>query len=339
MKYTGLFLLLTLIYTNAFCQNHRTTRIHIIPDSIKATGFYTEVTMTDSRNSKKNISGISVNEATVRLEHDKEEKLVEFLFFDNKGKDIAFGSAIYPYGLGNAWKHEWNYDETYPLLILTASDSASHSTIFSGYIYLAREKKWKLISTRLYKDTIRLKYLWPGNTEVNKKSSATYSNRWLLRSNNSWKALDDQTAKPPALRPMSNIDSLYQQKTEEDILIAKLPKDSVTYKDGIFYQLLKQGDKTQVAVTDTVVVHYKGWLYSNGNVFDETKEKPATFPLSRLIKGWQTGLIECRVGGKIRLFIPSGSAYGIRTFSPNIPPNSILVFDVEVLEVKEKVEK
>jgi FKBP-type peptidyl-prolyl cis-trans isomerase len=86
-------------------------------------------------------------------------------------------------------------------------------------------------------------------------------------------------------------------------------------------------------------VHYKGWLYSNGNVFDETKEKPATFPLSRLIKGWQTGLIECRVGGKIRLFIPSGSAYGIRTFSPNIPPNSILVFDVEVLEVKEKVEK
>lgn len=339
MKYIGQFLLMTIICISGFCQNRHTTRIHIIPDSIKATGFYAEVMMTDSRNSKKNISGISINEATVRLEHDKEEKLVEFIFFDNKGKDIAFGSAIYPYGLGNAWKYEWNYDETYPLLILTASDSASHSTIFSGYIYLAAEKKWKLLSTRLYKDTIKLKYLWPGSSEVNKRSSATYGNRWLLRSNNSWKALDDQTTKPPVLRPMSNIDSLYQQKIEEDTLIARLPKDSVVYKEGIFYQPLKEGTGRMVNVTDTVVVHYKGSLLSNGSIFDETKEKPATFPLNRLIRGWQTGLTACRVGGKIRLFIPSGSAYGIRTFATRIPPNSTLVFDVEVLEVKEKVEK
>ena len=339
MKYIGQFLLMTILCISGFCQNRHTTRIHIIPDSIKATGFYAEVMMTDSRNSKKNISGISVNEATVRLEHDKEEKLVEFIFFDNKGKDIAFGSAIYPYGLGNAWKYEWKYDETYPLLILTASDSASHSTIYSGYIYLAGEKKWKLISSRLYKDTIKLKHLWPGSTEVNKRSSATYRNRWLLRSNNSWKALDDQTTKPPVLRPMSNIDSATQQKTEEDLLFAKLPVDSVVFKDGIFYQSLKEGAGRPVLLTDTLIVNYKGWLFSNGRIFDETKEKPASFPLHRLIKGWQTGLQQCRVGGKIRLYIPSGGAYGIRTITPNIPPNSILVFDVEVLEVKEKVEK
>jgi FKBP-type peptidyl-prolyl cis-trans isomerase FkpA len=92
-----------------------------------------------------------------------------------------------------------------------------------------------------------------------------------------------------------------------------------------------------VQLTDTVVVHYKGWLFSNGSVFDETKEKQATFPLARLIRGWQIGVPQCKVGGKIRLFIPSGSAYGIRTFATDIPPNSTLVFDVEVVEVKERI--
>ena len=92
-----------------------------------------------------------------------------------------------------------------------------------------------------------------------------------------------------------------------------------------------------VNITDTVVIFYKGWLFSDGSVFDETKEKPATFPLSRLIRGWQIGVPQCKVGGKIRLFIPSGSAYGIRTFATDIPPNSTLVFDVEVVEVREKM--
>jgi len=80
------------------------------------------------------------------------------------------------------------------------------------------------------------------------------------------------------------------------------------------------------------VVRYKGQLL-NGFVFDETKEKPATFPLKRLIKGWQTGLPFCREGGKIRLIIPSNLAYSIRNLNV-IPPNSILVFDIEVVEIK-----
>jgi FKBP-type peptidyl-prolyl cis-trans isomerase FkpA len=116
-------------------------------------------------------------------------------------------------------------------------------------------------------------------------------------------------------------------------------KDSIQFKDGIFYQVLKEGTGKQLQVTDTVIIHYKGWLFSNGRVFDETKDKPATFPLNRLIRGWQVGVPQCRVGGKIRLYIPSGSAYGIRTFTTDIPPNSTLVFDVEVLEAKEKLIK
>ena len=81
------------------------------------------------------------------------------------------------------------------------------------------------------------------------------------------------------------------------------------------------------------MAYYKGAVL-NGEVFDETKEKPARFPLNRLIRGWQIGLPMCRTGGKIRLIIPSGLAYSIRTRSPKIPPNSVLVFDIEVVEAK-----
>ena len=86
-------------------------------------------------------------------------------------------------------------------------------------------------------------------------------------------------------------------------------------------------------VSDTLTVNYKGWLI-NGEVFDQSKDKPVTFPLSRLIKGWQIGLTKCRKGGKIRLIIPSAIAYSIRARSEKIPPNSILLFDVEVLDIK-----
>ena len=84
-------------------------------------------------------------------------------------------------------------------------------------------------------------------------------------------------------------------------------------------------------MTDTVTVHYKGSLLTDGSIFDQTKDNPATFPLRRLIRGWQLALPKCRVGGKVRVIIPSAQAYGIRTRSKDIPPNKVLVFDIEVL--------
>ena len=116
-------------------------------------------------------------------------------------------------------------------------------------------------------------------------------------------------------------------------------KDSLRYEEGVFYQSIKEGTGRLINVTDTITVYYNGSLLYDGRVFDQTKQKPATFPLERLIKGWQIGLSHCKVGGKMRLYICSGSAYGIRTRSATIPPNSILVFDVEVLEAKEKLVK
>ena len=336
MKYAIIFFLLNTFCTAAFCQNNTTKAADKIPDSINAVAYYAEIKITASGRSKKKMTGITANEAAVGLAYNEEQKIIQLRFFDKQRPDVAFGKDAYKYGRGNAWNYDWKENETYPLLIATASDSAANKTLYSGYIYLPNEKKWKLIATRSYDDTMGIKFI--GNKN-DKKSAVTYSNRWLQRSNGTWKALDSQTTKPPSLRQMSNLDSLVQQRTEEDLLRSKLPKDSINYEEGMFYQTIKAGTGRLIKVTDTLTVHYKGSLFSDGSVFDETKDKPATFPLERLIKGWQLGLVHCRVGGKMRLYLPSGSAYGIRTRSAEIPPNSILVFDVEVLDVKEKITK
>jgi FKBP-type peptidyl-prolyl cis-trans isomerase FkpA len=328
------FLLFNVFFLGAFCQKGD---LYQVPDSINCTGFYAEVKMNEDAVRKRGVTGISVNGVlSLLLGRNKEQKIFFFHYFAKPGSYIVYGKDTDTTGYDIVWNYNWKADATYPLLIATASDSATHKTLYSGYIYLPEEKKWKLIATRKYNDTVALKYFRTGS---HKNTAAIFTNRWLLRSNGTWKALDSQTTKPPVLRPMPNIDSLAQQKMEEALLHSKLPKDSVSYEEGMFYQTLTTGTGRLVNVTDTVTVHYRGSLFSDGSVFDETKEKPATFPLNKLIQGWQLGLAHCKVGGKIRLFIPSGSAYGIRTRSAEIPPNSILVFDVEVLDAKEKLLK
>lgn len=337
MKYGIPFLLLNFFCLAAFCQNGDSKNLYAIPDSIQASGFYAEIKITDTSNLKKDFAGIGANKAGLHFGYDDTNKVIKFLVFAPQKTAKTGGSDVYPHLTGHAWKFDWKPNVTYPLLIATASDSASNSTLCSGYIFLPEEKKWKLIATRIFKDTMPVKYAWPANSGK-QAIAVTCSNRWLQRSNGSWKALDMQTSKPPSLRQMSNIDSLAQQKTEEALLRTKF-SDDIMYEEGMFYETLKEGTGRLVKVTDTLTVHYRGSLYNDGSVFDETRDKPATFPLERLIKGWQTGLVHCKVGGKMRLYLPSGSAYGIRTRSAEIPPNSILVFDVEVLDAKEKTVK
>ncbi len=103
---------------------------------------------------------------------------------------------------------------------------------------------------------------------------------------------------------------------------------------GLKYLILKPGDGPSPKPTDTVQVHYTGWLL-NGKEFDSSvrRGKPATFPLNRVIKGWTEGVSMMKVGEKRRLFIPPDLAYGQRG-RPGIPPNSTLVFDVELLAIK-----
>ena len=320
----------------AFCQHNISKGSYKIPDSINATAFYAEIKINTDALKKRSSAGIYADGMSLVLELIKGQKLFSFGYFAKPRHYIVYGKDTDTTGHYSTWNYNWQPNETYPLLIVTASDSAVHKTLYSGYVYLPTEKKWKLICTDSHNDTVTIKYL---STINRRNSDAIFSNRWLQRSNGTWKALDSQTTKPPSLRQMSNIDSLAQQKMEEEILRASLPKDGVSYEEGVFYQTIQEGTGRLVKVTDTVTVHYKGSLFADGSIFDQTKDKPATFPLERLIKGWQLGLVHCMVGGKMKLYLTSGSAYGIRTRSATIPPNSILVFDVEVLDAKEKIAK
>lgn len=111
----------------------------------------------------------------------------------------------------------------------------------------------------------------------------------------------------------------------------------VTLASGLQYQILESGpaDGAQPALTDSVLAHYHGTL-SDGSVFDSSVERgePAQFGLSQVISGWTEALQLMRIGDKWRLFIPPAMAYGEASPTPAIPPNSALVFDVELLEIR-----
>ena len=143
------------------------------------------------------------------------------------------------------------------------------------------------------------------------------------------------TNQKPTIDFYKNVDSAVEAAKETTTIINAIQAKTIDTSgtaNGVYYKFLREGTGPLVSINDTLVVHYKGQLL-NGFVFDETKDKPATFPLKRLIKGWQAGLPLCRQGGKIRLIIPSSLAYSIRNIN-TIPPNSILIFDVEVVEIK-----
>lgn len=85
----------------------------------------------------------------------------------------------------------------------------------------------------------------------------------------------------------------------------------------------------------TVTAHYTGALCKNGVIFQSSHDigRPITFPLDGVIEGWQQGVPGMKVGGWRRLVIPASMAYGDSSPAPNIPANSDLVFDIELMSV------
>ena len=109
-----------------------------------------------------------------------------------------------------------------------------------------------------------------------------------------------------------------------------------TTASGLKYQVMKQGTGTaSPKPTDKVKVHYHGTLL-NGTVFDSSVQRgePISFPLNGVIRGWTEGLQLMKVGDKFKFEIPPNLAYGPDSPSPKIPPNSTLVFEVELLGIE-----
>jgi FKBP-type peptidyl-prolyl cis-trans isomerase len=110
----------------------------------------------------------------------------------------------------------------------------------------------------------------------------------------------------------------------------------VTTDSGLQYKILNQGEGSKPKQSDKVTVHYRGTLL-DGTEFDSSykREKPATFQVNGVIRGWTEALQLMSVGSKYRLFIPADLAYGNRGAGRKIGPNSMLIFDVELLGIEQ----
>lgn len=384
-----------------------------LPDSVKALAFYNEITIPQGADIvhsyymacgfARGYFGIQVNSPTERRvifsvwDAGKEAVDRNKVADSNKVQLLAKGDGVFADGFGNEgtgghshWVYNWKAGQTYQLMVTALNDSASKTTIYTGYFFIPEVQKWKLIASfKAPFDGQTLRNLYSFNENFvgqngQLQRKALFGNQWVQKPNGQWKELTQSTFsydatgkagdridygggvvdgsfylwnggfqkanaafgdvfnraaanKRPVIDWTKNADSASQANKDRQMIeqaVTDKKIDTTGSVEGVYYHILKEGTGDYVSVNDTVTVFYKGSLLSDGSIFDQTKDKPATFPLKRLIKGWQVAVPKCKVGGKIRIIIPSALAYMIRSRSKDIPPNSVLVFDIEVLSVK-----
>jgi len=134
----------------------------------------------------------------------------------------------------------------------------------------------------------------------------------------------------------------FKEKAEKNLAESKAfleenkKKEGIkTLPSGLEYKVITDGTGKTPKATDTVTVNYRGTLI-NGAEFDSSYKRgqPATFQVKAVIPGWTEALQLMKEGSKWQLFIPPELAYGERPAGPQIPPNSALIFEVELLAVK-----
>jgi FKBP-type peptidyl-prolyl cis-trans isomerase FklB len=127
-------------------------------------------------------------------------------------------------------------------------------------------------------------------------------------------------------------------KEGEAFLAANKTKEGVvTTPSGLQYKVITAGTGPKPTLDDTVVCHYRGTLI-NGTEFDSSykRKEPAKFPVKGVIKGWTEALQLMPVGSKWQLWVPSTLAYGDRGAGADIGPNTMLIFEVELISIQPK---
>ena len=361
------FLLLSFIFSAGIAQKMGLNRLdkngsgyhyYRLTDTTKAILFYNEISLqpgAEKKNGYYVAAGFS--RGTLSFQKMGTERTVRFDIRDTviaagtgnvnlqKAELIAKGVNVTINkngdGISYSWSYPWKTGVTYKVMITALPDSATRLTIYSGYILLPETGRWKfLASVKAPLDGDYLRGLYANKENLNSvgirlNDSARLHNAWIQRSNGSWLEF---TSQRPVIDLTKNADSAVQAVNDRKMIIDAVIAgkiDTTGSIEGVYYKILKEGTGDYISVNDTVTVFYKGSLLSDGSIFDQTKDnKAATFPLKRLIRGWQVAVPKVRVGGAIRIFIPSALAYTIRSRSKDIPPNSVLVFDIEVLSVK-----
>ncbi len=143
----------------------------------------------------------------------------------------------------------------------------------------------------------------------------------------------EMTAKTDAARAAVS----EQNKTDGAAFLAENGKKEgvITLQSGLQYKVLTAGTGAKPKVTDTVVTNYKGTLI-DGTEFDSsyTRGEPAEFPVNKVIAGWTEALQLMETGSKWQLFIPANLAYDEKGYADVIAPNSVLVFELELISIK-----
>jgi FKBP-type peptidyl-prolyl cis-trans isomerase FklB len=125
-------------------------------------------------------------------------------------------------------------------------------------------------------------------------------------------------------------------KAGKDFLAINLLRPGVTeLPSGLQYEVLKKGRGQKPTASSTVKVHYTG-TNIDGQIFDSSVERkePISFPLNAVIPGWTEGVQLMNVGAKYRFYIPQELAYGPGSPTELIPPYSVLIFEVELLDIE-----
>ncbi|MBU6121713.1 FKBP-type peptidyl-prolyl cis-trans isomerase [Hymenobacter siberiensis] len=131
-------------------------------------------------------------------------------------------------------------------------------------------------------------------------------------------------------------ESMNNNKAEGEAFLAENASKAgvTTLPSGLQYEVITQGTGAKPSLKSSVTTHYHGTLI-NGTVFDSSYQRgqPATFPVNGVIAGWTEALQLMPEGSKYRLYIPSDLAYGKRGAGRDIPGDTALIFDVELLKV------